>query len=103
MIPTFINTNGALTCEELVPNSYLIRCLEDPEKPLGYYKWVANLIKKGTCGFVKGFKGEDPKLSELHSMINIGMSLGMDSAQWERLDAEGNLVVTKQIWREKNV
>lgn len=103
MIPTFIHTNGSLTCEELVPNCYLIRCLRDPKVQLGDYKWVANLVKRGTEGFVKGFKGSDPKLSEIHALINIGTQLGMDHAQWERLDSEGNLVVTKQIWRNKSV
>lgn len=104
MIPVFIRTNGALTCEQIAPNAFIIRCLVDPQFPLGKFVWVCNLIKDGSRGFVKAFLSlREPQGSEGRSLIKIGRSLGIEECEIEHLDDEGNLVIQKSLWRSKSV
>lgn len=105
MVPKLLDfpeAQGPLSVEQLSPNCYLIRCLKDPAKRLGKFLWVCNLVTEGTTGYVKGLLGHrEPRLSELHLLVKIGMALGLESGQWEHLDDDGNLIVEKQIWRRR--
>ena len=102
MIPTFIRTNGALTCEQVDTNTFIIRCLVNPKFQLGDFIWVCNLIRVGTRGFVKAFLSlREPLGSEGRSLIKIGRSLGIEECEIEHLDSQGNLVIQKQLWSKR--
>jgi hypothetical protein len=88
---------GPLTLELLAPTAYIIRCLKDPKHPLGKYEWVCSLVTRGTTGFIKAFCGRKPKLSELLAITYAGGYLGLEVLEWEHLDEEGNLIVTKTM------
>lgn len=104
MIPTFIRTDGSVTCEQIAPDAFILRGLINPENQLGKFWWVCNLIRDGSKGYIKAFLGKGDLLaSDGKSLIRIGRSLGIKECEVDHLDDEGNLIVQKKLWKAKHV